>query len=46
VERHKNIFRSFRHVTHYIVRWANNETATIKISQPLIKINGDTFYID
>jgi len=27
MQRHKNIFRSFRHVTQCIVRWANNETA-------------------
>jgi len=31
MQRHKNIFRSFRHVAHYIMRWANNETAAIEI---------------
>jgi len=35
--RHKNIFRSFRHVAHYIVRWANNETASIEIISTTIQ---------
>jgi len=31
MQRHKNIFRLFRHVSHYLVHWANNETAAIEI---------------